>query len=79
MFRRDCQTFQPIVRLLLSALTELDLTVAVAPEHPNLSTWIRSGGLLNNQRYLHPRLPHRLFLRLSLQTKTYVVTKTSEA
>jgi len=60
MFRRNCQTFRPIVRPHLGALTELDLDVAVAPDNPNLSTWIRSGGLLNTQRYLHPRLPHRL-------------------
>ena len=60
MFRRSCQTFRPIVRPLLSALTELDPNVAVAPDYPNLSTWIRSGGLLNIRRYLHPRLPHRL-------------------
>ena len=44
MFCRNCQTFRPIVRPLLSALTKLDQTVAVAPENPNLSTWIRSGG-----------------------------------
>ena len=60
MFRRNCQTFRPIVRPHLGALTELDLNVAVAPDDPNLSTWIRSGGLINTQRYLHPRLPHRL-------------------
>ena len=44
MFRRDCQTFRPIVRPHLGALTELDPDVAVAPDNPNLSTWIRSGG-----------------------------------
>jgi len=64
------------VRPLLSALTKLDPIVAVAPEHPNLSTRFRSGGLLNNRRYPHPRLPYRQFLRLSPQTKTFVVTKT---
>ena len=76
MYRPGCQTFRPIVRPLLSALTKLDPIVAVAPEHPNLSTRFRSGGLLNNRRYPHPRLPHRQFLRLSPQTKTFVVTKT---
>jgi len=38
MFRRSCQTFRPIVRPLLSALTELDPNVAVAPDYLNLST-----------------------------------------
>jgi len=79
MFRRGCQTFRPIVRPLLSALTELDPDVAVAPEHPNLSIWIRSGGLLNIRRYLHPRLPRRQSLWLSPQEKTFVVTKSPEA
>ena len=65
MFRRNCQTFRPIVRPLLSALTELDLDAAATPDYPNLSTWIRSDGLLSTQRYLHPRLPRRQFLRLS--------------
>lgn len=79
MFRHGCQTFRPIVRPLLSALTELDPDVAVAPEHPNLSIWFRSGGLLNIRRYLHPRLPRRQSLWLSPQEKTFVVTRSPEA
>lgn len=59
------------MRPLLSALTKLDLIVAVAPDNPNLSTWFRSGGLPNNQRYPHPRLLHRHLLQLSVAGKVF--------
>jgi hypothetical protein len=78
MFRRSCQTFRLIVKPLLSALTKLVPIVATTPDNLNLSTQIRSDGLLNNWRYPHPRLPHRYFLWLSVWAKPFTFPLNSQ-